>query len=958
MDAVSALGVAAAVVQFADFGYRLIKRAHELYKSPTGQYLEHIELSVVSQDLLRLADDIGAKLGENKGSAAEIYVRLHGESADIIRAMFREVAAASDIEKLANRLGEIRQQMNVAMLYMLLDEARENGVELRQFARQQANMIATLDRIDSTTKQFSTDIIGLIDKWPISNQAETDKMVRYVLSDKWNASKYAKQTVFDEKQDDGKVNKVCQSLYFESISHRETSIPKRHKATFEWIFREPRILEDGRALWSSFPPWLRGDSPDIYWITGKPGAGKSTLTKFISQDPRFKDLLQEWATGSQLLIVRFFSWTSGANRLQKSQEGLFKTLLFEAIQQRPQLVIDIFPARWFLLQSFNGNIKLPDLTRDDLKVGFRNLLSATGDKVKLTLLIDGLDEFTEDQHEDHRDLVRLLRDANAEPGVKICISSRPWNVFRDEYGNNPMLQLENLTREDIKSFVQEQLELSPGYYDFAATDPEAARKIITDIVDKSQGVFLWVSVVSGMLEAALQEGTNISDLQATINNLPKEVDNLFRYIWNRTSKRFRAEASTYFLLMNTCRRLETDLFALTLWFGDKELPVDFATVNLTSTFLTGVIKSLERKLMSRTGGLLELVSSYDGHIPISLPRRLPERVPEYNNPAKKMQDLSLEPRLKSRTRHLPERVSEYNSPAKKMQDLSLEPRLKSRTTHLPERVSSSDVHAKKPEDVRVDYMHRTASDWVSDNWASIASAADHSFNPFIFFVKGQALSVILTTKPTLDRFTQCKFTRLTGVYWENWVEFSDFQNIISDMMQQIGQTLSCANFLEVSARFPIHAYLKHMMQENLDLFSTAAHYYGILNNVIFGESWFHDPEGRLDLLDFLTQEKYPLRLDCLCKTKNEVEYVNFIVSVKYSRQHPFFTYFTQVIHILESRISQPALQADQNRAAISSGGGDTSGTSVASEPQHQTPKPKLRDKLREFFGEIFGRKQS
>ncbi|EHK40223.1 hypothetical protein TRIATDRAFT_41622, partial [Trichoderma atroviride IMI 206040] len=905
MDAVSALGVAAAVVQFADFGYRLIKRAHELYKSPTGQYLEHIELSVVSQDLLRLADDIGAKLGENKGSAAEIYVRLHGEcmstndelqsilskleakgstkiklAADIIRAMFREVAAASDIEKLANRLGEIRQQMNVAMLYMLLDEARENGVELRQFARQQANMIATLDRIDSTTKQFSTDIIGLIDKWPISNQAETDKMVRYVLSDKWNASKYAKQTVFDEKQDDGKVNKVCQSLYFESISHRETSIPKRHKATFEWIFREPRILEDGRALWSSFPPWLRGDSPDIYWITGKPGAGKSTLTKFISQDPRFKDLLQEWATGSQLLIVRFFSWTSGANRLQKSQEGLFKTLLFEAIQQRPQLVIDIFPARWFLLQSFNGNIKLPDLTRDDLKVGFRNLLSATGDKVKLTLLIDGLDEFTEDQHEDHRDLVRLLRDANAEPGVKICISSRPWNVFRDEYGNNPMLQLENLTREDIKSFVQEQLELSPGYYDFAATDPEAARKIITDIVDKSQGVFLWVSVVSGMLEAALQEGTNISDLQATINNLPKEVDNLFRYIWNRTSKRFRAEASTYFLLMNTCRRLETDLFALTLWFGDKELPVDFATVNLTSTFLTGVIKSLERKLMSRTGGLLEL------------------------------------------------------------------------------RVSSSDVHAKKPEDVRVDYMHRTASDWVSDNWASIASAADHSFNPFIFFVKGQALSVILTTKPTLDRFTQCKFTRLTGVYWENWVEFSDFQNIISDMMQQIGQTLSCANFLEVSARFPIHAYLKHMMQENLDLFSTAAHYYGILNNVIFGESWFHDPEGRLDLLDFLTQEKYPLRLDCLCKTKNEVEYVNFIVSVKYSRQHPFFTYFTQVIHILESRISQPALQADQNRAAISSGGGDTSGTSVASEPQHQTPKPKLRDKLREFFGEIFGRKQS
>lgn len=201
--------------------------------------------------------------------------------------------------------------------------------------------------------------------------------------------------------------------------------------------------------------------------------------------------------------------------------------------------------------------------------------------------------------------------------------------------------------------------------------------------------------------------------------------------------------------------METDLFALTLWYGDKELPPDFATANLTSTFLTGVIKSLERKLMSRTGGLLELVSSYDDHVFLSRPRGLPERASKYNNPPKKMEDLSLGQSLKS----VPERVSKYNNPAKKLEDISLEQRPKSRTRHLPERVSSSDVHAKKPEDVRVDYMHRTASDWVSDNWASIASAADHSFDPFIFFVKGQALSVILTTKPTLDKFRRCKFTR-------------------------------------------------------------------------------------------------------------------------------------------------------------------------------------------------------
>lgn len=127
-------------------------------------------------------------------------------------------------------------------------------------------------------------------------------------------------------------------------------------------------------------------------------------------------------------------------------------------------------------------------------------------------------------------------------------------------------------------------------------------------MDKSQGVFLWVSVISGLLKTALQDGTSISDLQATVDNLPSEVADLFRYIWNRTSKRFRAEASQYFQLMRLSQEHHVELLALTLWFGDKGFPVDFDTANVTSKYLTGVIKTLERRLVSRTGGLLELVS--------------------------------------------------------------------------------------------------------------------------------------------------------------------------------------------------------------------------------------------------------------------------------------------------------------------------------------------------------------
>ncbi|KAK4080937.1 hypothetical protein Trihar35433_2042 [Trichoderma harzianum] len=889
MDPVNAVGIAAAVVQFADFGFRLVKNAHGLYKSPSGQAPEYINLSEVSEDLLRLADAIGAKINNIQGPAGDVFLRLRDKckstndelqsilnrlkvqgttkielAADGLRVAFRQVAAAGEIERLANLLNQIRQEMNMAMI----DEAGKAGVELRRFARQQADIIATLDRIDSASKQFSSSMIGFIDQWP-------DETVRYVLSDKWDGRKYAGRTVLREVQDDEHLEKVRQSLYFELISHREANIPKRHRVTFEWIFCEPRTSEDGHTLWSDFPLWLRGNSPDIYWITGKPGAGKSTLVKFISQNSKLETLLGEWATGSQLLIARFFSWTPGANRLQKSQEGLFRTLLFDVIRQQPRLAIDIFPARWFLLQSFNGSIKLPDLEIDELRLGFQNLLSATGNKLKLALLIDGLDEFDESHGEDHRDLVLLLREANVKDSVKICASSRPWNIFRDEYGHNPMLQLENLTRDDIKLFVEDSLLLSPGYSNFAATSPEAASRITADIVDKSRGVFLWVSVVSGLLGATLQEGARISDLQAIIDDLPKEVDNLFKYVWNRTSPRFRVEASQYFQLMRLYQQHEMNMFAVALWFGDTEIPVDLKAADVTSEYLIGVIKTLERKLVSRTGGLLELVSNGDRAEPL---------------------------------------------------DESL-------------------------GNVTVEYMHRTANDWANDNWASIISATDPSFDPFFWFSKGQALSVVLLKTPNsglqnwprlwciaslipenhpdkgilvaaLDRLNrhlitltrEGRFGDKSNSYWVNQVISSSVSDkklrvISPKVKQQVGTwTPNCTDFLELSALVPIPAYLKHKAQEDPNLFSSAESYNSsLLHRVIFSECWFSNTEPRLKFLDSLIEGKYRPPLEFLRKAKGEVKRATRVARIAHSPEHPLFNYLTQAKRILACRIWSPSM---------------------------------------------------
>lgn len=153
--------------------------------------------------------------------------------------------------------------------------------------------------------------------------------------------------------------------------------------------------------------------------------------------------------------------------------------------------------------------------------------------------VDGLDEF----EDDHESLVKLLADANEYEAVKIYVSSRPWNLFQDKYGANPMLRIEDLTRGDIKLFIENKLDSTPGYRDFLETNQKDAGEMISDILDKAYGVFLWVSIIFGLLEQSFRDGARMQELRDIIQGLPGEISELFGYIWKRTSPRFRTNVS-------------------------------------------------------------------------------------------------------------------------------------------------------------------------------------------------------------------------------------------------------------------------------------------------------------------------------------------------------------------------------------------------------------------------------
>lgn len=110
--------------------------------------------------------------------------------------------------------------------------------------------------------------------------------------------------------------------------------------TFEWIF-----LDAFESKQLHFRSWLEGQN-DIYWITGKPGSGKSTLMKYISKHGITHESLRHWSGGKRLITASFFFWISGSSVLQRSQEGLLRSLLYEIFREVPGLLCRIMPNRY------------------------------------------------------------------------------------------------------------------------------------------------------------------------------------------------------------------------------------------------------------------------------------------------------------------------------------------------------------------------------------------------------------------------------------------------------------------------------------------------------------------------------------------------------------------------------------------------------------------------------------
>ena len=660
MDPVSAVGLSGNVIQLVDFVCKLIQESRDIYTSASGLVGKgNSVLKEIAVDINRLTNQIRISpdhSGELRSLASkaqavsqEILVTLQKLTVDgektrwkSFRAALKAVWTQDKLDEMSASLRDIQSQINMHLHTLLrcvipvqitclcayIDHC--DSAEVSQISRS----LGSLELSDAQLNlKMDQQILSL-------RQSEAGiTAVNKQLNDRLKQGVYA--TTADNtnvvENDDGESNRehellatVCKelkelreaipamekhqefllSLWFDSITTRRDNIPVAHKSTFSWIFKNT-LPDTSQSVY--FSTWLANEG-GTFWIKGKAGSGKSTLMKFLGGNAETYQLLNIWAGVQPLVVAHYYFWNSGT-ALQKSQTGLLRSLLFEILRQCPDLVSPAMSAQSEFCaepgKHSNFGKKWPSWDREMLLHVYQTLVQHNP-STKFCFFIDGLDEYKTEGDRDHDDLIRTLGLLSSTSQIKFCVSSRPWIVFEDAFGGNnasPVLKLEDLTRRDIHRYVSDTISEHKQFRKLVQSNPEYSA-LVQEVVDKAQGVFLWVYlVVRELLEGLLYNDT-LHTMRRRLNHFPADLEAYFRHMINSIPKIYLKEtAQTFRIALSR----DEPFFMMTYSYLDD---VDDQSNHPTHRVLKAALMypniarrydTIRRRLDGRCKGLVEIV---------------------------------------------------------------------------------------------------------------------------------------------------------------------------------------------------------------------------------------------------------------------------------------------------------------------------------------------------------------
>jgi hypothetical protein len=356
--------------------------------------------------------------------------------------------------------------------------------------------------------------------------------------------------------------------------------------------------------------------------------------KHLHDSERTQQCLRIWAGGTSLCIATFYFWNSGTAE-QKSQLGCLRALLFQILKQFPHLVPLVLPGPWATQYS---QVVLGNPVEDayfgswslrKLKEAFRYLTRLENTSVKISLFIDGLDEFDGD----HDSMASFFKEITDSKIIKVCLSSRPWVVFEDIFHGCPVLRLQNLTFQDIERYVKDKLSQNDAFRKLASRNPFETKRLELEIVEKADGVFLWVVLVVLSLLRGIRNRDSISDLWERLRLLPKELEPLYHRLLDLIEPLYMSWASKAFQIVRTNHLLGLAPFGIVYdeASGVKSLTLGAFTLAMNTEVGTETIRSWDVNMLpldvncddmlvqltARCAGLLEVSKATKSGVPLA-----------------------------------------------------------------------------------------------------------------------------------------------------------------------------------------------------------------------------------------------------------------------------------------------------------------------------------------------------
>lgn len=425
---------------------------------------------------------------------------------------------------------------------------------------------------------------------------------------------------------------ILDALYFDSIHDREDRIDEAYGQTCEWIL----TAKDDDQLGSPFYDWLTS-TDSIFWISGKAGSGKSTLMKYAYRSERTRQELEDWTQGADLLLASVFLFEGGSH-IQKSREGILRSVLYQILTPRRDLISVAFPSffgcEWPPATPFNTIINLSQ--------AFYSLFAHDSQRLKLCIFVDGLDEYrimdrkdyykAEDFalvydgdegdaglgsskwiNESHADIGRLITEMGSKDTIKLCVSSRELPVFEDAFAGHSRLRVHTHSETSIAQYCAGRLEQAvPGLPNMAA--------LCREIANKSRGDVLWARLAIDMVI----EGS-LKTLRITLDSLPNQLggtEGLYMRMIQNLPKEYQLQTCKIFQLVLRAQEPPT---LITLAFSEEGYLVDrraqqenptAGTLRVThdrlrnwdAQDLRDICELMQRRLTTHCAGLLEVES--------------------------------------------------------------------------------------------------------------------------------------------------------------------------------------------------------------------------------------------------------------------------------------------------------------------------------------------------------------